>query len=676
MYNRFINEVLRMSKYLLEIGVEELPYKFIPSAIKQLKDSFGKFLNESNIGFENINVMATPRRLAVIIEGLADAQPDSEKVFKGPIKKIAYDENGNLSRAGEGFAKKNNINPKDLYVEGDYVYAKVFNKGKSTTELLPEKISNLILKLQGSHFMRWSTHDEKFSRPIRWIVSIYNNEELPVQILDIKSSRFSRGHRSYTEPVEIKNIDDYKDELRKAYVIVDQNERQAKIVELAKQESEKIGATTRISADLLEEVTYICEWPVAVVCNFDEEFLTIPDEVTITVMESHQRYFALFKDGKLTNKFITIANYIGDDFSNIRAGNLRVIKARLDDAVFFVKNDTKKPLEDYVENLKGMTFQKGMGSVYDKTQRIIKLSKQIGESLNIENLETIIRTAYLCKADLATNLVFEFTELQGYIGSDYAKLNGEAEGVVEGIKEHYFPLNADSELAKSQEGQVVGIADKIDTICAVFASGKKPTGSSDPLGVRRAALGIIKTIIENNLNINISELIKSALELLPVQADCQKDVEEFFIQRLVIFLGETYKKEVLESGLIKNPLDDLADYISRINIIANLDSPMTIENANRIIRILKDSSFDKVDEGLFVDDAEKRLYECVKEVSFTNDYENYIKQLIGLNAQIDNFFEKVLVMDKDENIKNNRIALLTILKNYYEKIADFSVLRA
>ena len=665
-----------MSKYLLEIGVEELPYKFIPSAIKQLKDSFGKFLNESNIGFENINVMATPRRLAVIIEGLADAQPDSEKVFKGPIKKIAYDENGNLSRAGEGFAKKNNIDPKDLYVEGDYVYAKVFNKGKSTTELLPEKIPNLILKLQGSHFMRWSTHDEKFSRPIRWIVSIYNNEELPVQILDIKSSRFSRGHRSYTEPVEIKNIDDYKDELRKAYVIVDQNERQAKIVELAKQESEKIGATTRISADLLEEVTYICEWPVAVVCNFDEEFLTIPDEVTITVMESHQRYFALFKDGKLTNKFITIANYIGDDFSNIRAGNLRVIKARLDDAVFFVKNDTKKPLEDYVENLKGMTFQKGMGSVYDKTQRIIKLSKQIGESLNIENLETIIRTAYLCKADLATNLVFEFTELQGYIGSDYAKLNGEAEGVVEGIKEHYFPLNADSELAKSQEGQVVGIADKIDTICAVFASGKKPTGSSDPLGVRRAALGIIKTIIENNLNINISELIKSALDLLPVQADSQKDVEEFFIQRLVIFLGETYKKEVLESGLIKNPLDDLADYISRINIIANLDSPMTIENANRIIRILKDSSFDKVDEGLFVDDAEKRLYECVKEVSFTNDYENYIKQLIGLNAQIDNFFEKVLVMDKDENIKNNRIALLTILKNYYEKIADFSVLRA
>lgn len=663
-----------MSKYLLEIGVEELPYKFIPSAIKQLQESFGKFLDNNHIEFGDINVYATPRRLTVIINGLADAQPDSEKVFKGPIKKIAYDENGNLTKAGEGFAKKNGINPDDLYVEDDYVYAKVFTKGKDTKSILTDNISNLILKLQGSHFMRWASHDEKFSRPIRWIVSVYNNEELPVQILDIKSSRFSRGHRSYTAPVEIKNIDDYKDELRKAYVIVDQNERQAKIVELAKSESKKIGATTRISDDLLEEVTYICEWPVAVVCSFDEEFLTIPDEVTITVMESHQRYFALFKDGKLTNKFITIANYIGDDFSNIQAGNLRVIKARLDDAVFFVKNDTKKPLESYVENLKGMTFQKGMGSVYDKTQRIIKLSKLIASSVGVENLDNIIRTAYLCKADLATNLVFEFTELQGYIGSDYAKLNGEPQGVVEGIKEHYFPLNADSELAKSVEGQVVGIADKIDTICAVFASGKKPTGSSDPLGVRRAALGIIKTIIENKLNINISDLIKSALELLPVQAECQNDIEEFFVQRLIILLGDEYKKDVLESCLNNNPLSDLSDYMVRVNVISQLDNPMIVENANRVIRILKDTSFDSVDEALFADDAEKKLYEGMKEIKFSNDYSDYLKQLIGLNALIDNFFEKVLVMDKDEKIKNNRIGLLTELKKDYEKIADFSKL--
>ncbi len=663
-----------MSKYLLEIGVEELPYKFITSAEAQLKTSFEKFLEANQISYNNIEVLTTPRRLAVIIDNIADSQPDSTKIFKGPIKKIAYDENGNLSKAGEGFAKKNGLNPEDLYVEDDYVMAKVEVKGKSTKDLLAESIPNLIMKLQGSHFMRWSTHEEKFSRPIRWIVSVYNNDELKVKILDIESSKLSRGHRSYEKQIEINHPDEYKDKLKEGFVIADQKERRAKIVEVANAKASEIGATTRISDDLLEEVTNICEWPVAVICNFDEEYLNIPDEVTITVMESHQRYFALFKDGKLTNNFITIANYIGDDFENIKAGNLRVIKARLDDAVFFVKNDTKKKLEEYVENLKGMTFQKGMGSVYDKTQRLIKLSKQLSEEVGV-NDENVIRTAYLCKADLATNLVFEFTELQGFIGSDYAKISGENEAVVQGIKEHYFPLNADSELAKGIEGQLVGIADKIDNICAVFASGKKPTGSSDPLGVRRAALGIIKTIIENDLSINISNLIKSALEYLPVQADCEKDVAEFIVQRLTIFLAETYKKDVLEACLIANPLENLSNYIKRVQAISEFDSPMTVENANRVIRILKDNSFSIIDEDLFQYDEEKFLYSAIKSIEQTDNYSEYLKQLVGLNSKIDAFFEKVLVMDKDENIKNNRIGLLTLLKGYYELVADFSKIK-
>ena len=663
-----------MSKYLLEIGVEELPYKFITSAEAQLKTSFEKFLEANQISYNNIEVLTTPRRLAVIIDNIADSQPDSTKIFKGPIKKIAYDENGNLSKAGEGFAKKNGLNPEDLYVEDDYVMAKVEVKGKSTKDLLAESIPNLIMKLQGSHFMRWSTHEEKFSRPIRWIVSVYNNDELKVKILDIESSKLSRGHRSYEKQIEINHPDEYKEKLKEGFVIADQKERRAKIIEVANAKASEIGATTRISDDLLEEVTNICEWPVAVICNFDEEYLNIPDEVTITVMESHQRYFALFKDGKLTNKFITIANYIGDDFENIKAGNLRVIKARLDDAVFFVKNDTKKKLEEYVENLKGMTFQKGMGSVYDKTQRLIKLSKQLSEEVGVKD-ENVIRTAYLCKADLATNLVFEFTELQGFIGSDYAKISGENEAVVQGIKEHYFPLNADSELAKGIEGQLVGIADKIDNICAVFASGKKPTGSSDPLGVRRAALGIIKTIIENDLSINISNLIKSALEYLPVQADCEKDVAEFIVQRLTIFLAETYKKDVLEACLIANPLENLSNYIKRVQAISEFDSPMTVENANRVIRILKDNSFSVIDEDLFQYDEEKFLYSAIKSIEQTDNYSEYLKQLVGLNSKIDAFFEKVLVMDKDENIKNNRIGLLTLLKGYYELVADFSKIK-
>ncbi|MCR5265074.1 MAG: glycine--tRNA ligase subunit beta [Cyanobacteria bacterium RUI128] len=662
-----------MSKYLLEIGVEELPYKFITSAQTQLKDSFEKFLVANGITFEGVNVLTTPRRLAVIIDGLADAQPDSTKIFKGPIKKIAYDENGNLSKAGEGFAKKNGLTPDDLYVEDDYVMAKIEVKGKSTKDVLVENIPNIVLKLQGSHFMRWADHEEKFSRPIRWLVSIYNNEELKIKILDIESSKISRGHRSYEGVVEINNPDEYKNKLKEGYVIVDPEERRNKIIEIANAKASEIGATTRISDDLLEEVTNICEWPVAVICNFDEEYLNIPDEVTITVMESHQRYFALFKDGKLTNNFITIANYIGNDFENIKAGNLRVIKARLDDAVFFVKNDTKKKLEEYVENLKGMTFQKGMGSVYDKTQRLIKLSKQIAEELGI-NDTNIIRTAYLCKADLATNLVFEFTELQGFIGSDYARISGENDAVVQGVKEHYFPLNADSELASGIEGQVVGISDKIDNICAVFASGKKPTGSSDPLGVRRAALGIIKTIIENNLEINITELIKSAIELLPVETNCQADVEEFIIQRLTIFLADSYKKDILEACLIGNPLEKLSDYIKRVQALSQFDSPMTVENANRVIRILKDSSFDIIDEDLFQTDEERNLYSAVKSLEELSDYSAYLNQLIGLNSKVDAFFDKVLVMDKDENIKNNRIGLLTLLRGYYDLMADFSKL--
>ena len=510
-----------MSKYLLEIGVEELPYKFITSVKKQLENSFNNFFKSNNVVFDKIEVLTTPRRLVVIVDGLADCQPDSTKIFKGPVKTIAYDSQGNLTKAGEGFAKKNGINPESLYIEGDYVFAKLEVKGLSTKDLIVNNLQSLILKLQGSHFMRWSTHDEKFSRPIRWIVSLYNDEELKVQILDIVSSRISRGHRSYEGEVVINNPDEYKDSLKSAYVIVDQEERRQKILELVKAEAQKIGAEPKISDDLLEEVTNICEWPVAVMCNFDEKYLSIPDEVTITVMETHQRYFALFKDGNLTNNFITIANYIGDDFENIKAGNLRVIKARLDDAVFFVKNDTKKKLEEYVEKLKGMTFQKGMGSVYDKSQRIIKLSKMLSEELNLPD-EDVIRTAYLCKADLATNLVFEFTELQGFIGSDYAKISGENDNVVQGIKEHYFPLNADSETAKGIEGQIVGIADKIDTVCAVFASGKKPTGSSDPLGVRRASLGIIKTIIENSLDINLIDLIKASVAELPVDVHCEK----------------------------------------------------------------------------------------------------------------------------------------------------------
>ena len=661
-----------MSKYLLEVGCEELPYKFIAQATEQLKNGFSKFLKENNIKYSDINVMATPRRLAVIISDIAEKQDDETKILRGPIKNVAYDENGNLTKAGEGFLKKNGVDPKDAYVEDNYLHAKVEIKGKETAQVLQENIPSLILKMQGSHFMRWDDFEEKFQRPIRWIVSIMDNKEIPLQIINVKSGKTTRGHRFATpNTIEINNPDEYVEKLRSVKVIVNQDERKAEIVKQAKAEADKIGATPRYSEDLLEEVTQLCEWPVAVTCEFDEEFLTIPEEVTVTVMAVHQRYFALYKDGKLTNKFITITNYVGDEFENIKAGNLRVIKARLDDAVFFFKEDTKKPLVDYVENLKGMTFQKGMGSIYDKTQRIIELSKTIASELG-KTSDTIERTALLCKADLCTSLVFEFTELQGYIGSDYARVSGEKQEVVDGIKEHYFPLNADSELAKSIEGQVVGIADKLDTICAVFVDGRKPTGSSDPLGVRRAALGVIKTVIANNLKLDLNKMLEKTLELLPVKKDCIKDIQEFFTQRLIIFLNDEYKKDTLEACLSKNPLTDLSDYMARLKVVSTMKTPELLESANRIIRILKTPVHDEIKSELFKHDSESMLFKAISNLPETSDYAEYLNGLNGLVPAISTFFDNVLVMDEDVAVKNNRLAMLTILKEKFEKLCDFS----
>ena len=660
-----------MSIYLLEVGTEELPYKFIPQAIEQLNNGFTTFLNDNKVKFDNIKVYATPRRLAVIIEGLDEKTADEVKIVKGPIKNVAFDEAGNLTKAGEGFARKNNLSASDLYVEDNYVHAKIVVKGMSIAELLQENVPSIFMKLQGAHFMRWGYNDEKFSRPIKWIVSILDNQEVKIKIIDKESGVYSRGHRFAQQQVLINNPSEYVETMRNACVIVDQNERKQLIVEKAKQAAAAIGAEPYYTDDLLDEVTFITEYPVPAVCEFDPRYLDIPEEVTVTVMAVHQRYFALYKGGKLTNKFITMTNYLGSEFENIKAGNVRVIKARLDDAVFFFNEDTKKPLVDFVESLKGVTFQKGMGTMFDKTQRLIKLSNAIAQDLGVNNTD-IERTAKLCKADLTTNLVFEFTELQGFIGADYARVSGENEKVVQGIKEHYFPLNAESETAVGIEGQIVGIADKIDTVCAVFAAGKKPTGSSDPLGVRRAALGVIRTILDANLKIDIDKYIKEALKGLPVQRDCADEVNEFFVQRMIIFLSEKYNKNILEACASKNPLFDIADYVERVKIVKDLNSPQLLENANRVIRILKDASENTISESYFKEDAEKVLYANLQKFNDNVDYKTYLNELENLNPSVTKFFDDVLVMDKDENVKKNRLALLTLLRKKYDFLTDFS----
>lgn len=673
-----------MNKYLLEIGTEELPYKFVNTGLTQLKSAFEQLLKDNHINYTGVKAFSTPRRLTLILEGFEEKQPDTVKVVKGPILNIAYDENGNLSKAGQGFARKNGVDESALYKEDNYIWAKVEQKGKSIKDILQNNVENLVLKMQGPYFMRWADLDVKFQRPIRWVVSLLNDEELKIKIADVESSRFSRGHRFKSDKVEIKNPDSYEQTLFENNVVVDFERRKSIIVESAKKEAAKVGADVYMEDGLLEEVTNICEWPVPVICNFDKKYLDIPEKVTVTVMAVHQRYFPMYKDGKLLNSFITITNYIGSNFENIKAGNERVVVARLDDAIFFFNEDTKVPFESYVEKLKGITFQKGMGSMYDKTNRIVELASYLAEVTN-SPMDTVKRTALLCKADLVTSLVFEFTELQGFIGSDYAFNAGEKPQVVQGIKEHYYPLGADSELAESIEGQLVGIADKIDTIVAVFAEGKKPTGSADPLGIRRATLGVIKTVINKNLNINLVELIKKSIELLPVEVEDKNalcsEVKTFFHQRLSIFYTEKYRHDVVEACIAnKEPLSDLKDFALRVEFltekISEPDFLQLSEAANRIIRITKDYKTEQLpDKTLFNNPSETKLMECTGSINEDKlNYKELFTELSKAVSAIDEFFENVLVMDKDEKIKTNRLSLLYFVKRKFDKIADFSKL--
>ncbi len=680
--------------FLLEVLVQELPYKFIPSAISQLKSSFEKLFKDNAFNYEAINVYATPRRLSVIVNNLDICQEDVVKDVKGPILNIAKNDKGEYTPAALGFAKKNGVEVSALYEKENYIWAKITLKGNDIRDILKNNVQNIILKLQGSHFMRWADNDEKFSRPIENVVALLGSEVVELNIMDKKSTNKTKGHR-YSKNIDV-TIDEpknYVDLMRKANVIVNQDERQELIINSAKKCAEENNLEIKFEKmpELLEEVTFITEWPVPVLCEFQEKYLQIPSIVTTTVMSSHQRYFPLWtKDGKLSNKFITMANYTGSDFSNIKAGNQRVITARLEDGIFFYNEDTKTKLIDKFDALKGMTFQKGLGTLYDKAERLINLSDKIADELGINNKEDILRCAKLSKCDLSTSLVFEFTELQGFIGQNYAEKDGEKDNVALGISEHYFPLAANSELPSKIEGQIVSIADKIDTICAVFISTqgdkkkKRPTGSNDPLATSRATIGILRTVIENNLKIDIVELIKYSLDLLskefniPLENTIVDEIKDFFISRLYVMYENNYSFNILKSLENTNPLANVLEFISKADILkeySNDDNFLKIkENATRVSKILKDCSLKDVQDNLFTLEEEKGLYKAIKEHNGTDDLKEYIKSLNSLTDPTAKFFDKVLVMDKDEKIKNNRLALLNLLRDKFNKVCDFEKL--
>ncbi len=678
-----------MSKYLLEIGTEELPYKFIPSAMDQLKELFAKLLNDNNIRYDSIETYSTPRRLTVIIDEIQTTQPDATKIIKGPPAKVAFDEKGNLTKAGEGFCQKQNLSAKDVYKDmaGDieYLFAKIEQKGEKTSKVLENNVPALILKLQGAHFMRWGDFTSKFSRPIRWMVSLLDNEEVKIKIENVESSRKSRTHRfAPKKEIEIRSIDSYFDDLYSQNVIANDKIRKAKITELIQKTADTVNAVVKIDEELLLEVSNLVEWVNPVLCQFDAKYLAIPETVSTTVMKSHQRYFPLYsKDGKLLNYYITVANYIGNNFENIQAGNQRVLKARLDDGIFFYNEDIKIPLKGRVEALKGITFQKGLGTMYEKAYRIAALADKIAQDLKLSDKEKsdIKQASILAKADLSTNLVREFTELQGFIGCDYAKLT-ENEHVAEAIKEHYFPISADAEVAKTIEGQVVGIADKIDTVAAIFSAGKKPTGSADPLGIRRAVIGIISTIIKNGTDIDLSKVIASAIELLPAKIENKQaladEIEDFFIQRLRIMYTQKFAYDVVESVIAnKNPLKNLTDFEKRLEKVSKMVKNDSFgkfhEASNRIIRITKESKSAPVDKNLFSQEIEGKLWEKALLIDEKRiDLCELEEKLNGLVGLIEEYFDKVLVMDENLNVRQNRLSMISAVRDKFLYLADFS----
>lgn len=681
--------------FLLEILVQELPYKFIPSAVKQLESSFKNLFKEQALDYGEIKVYATPRRLAVLVFDLAYEQETLTKNVKGPILNIAKDENGQFTKAALGFANKNNASLDDLYEKDSYIWAKIQITGKKTSDILKDNVENIILKLQGAHFMRWGYNSEKFSRPVENVVALLGNEVVDLKVFEKCATNKTQGHRfSKNKTITIDEPKNYVELLKTAQVFVDQNERKQLIIENASKCAQQNNLTINFNDmdELLEEVTYITEYPISVLCEFDKKYLEIPTIVTTTVMTQHQRYFPLWdKSGKLSNHFITMANYVGDDFENIKAGNQRVICARLEDGIFFYKEDTKTKLEQKLENLKGMTFQKGLGNLYDKTQRLVKLSEEIAKKLNIEDKTDVLRCAKLAKCDLSTKLVFEFTELQGFIGENYAFLDGEKQEVARGICEHYFPLGANSDLAGNYIGQIVSIADKIDTINALFISTqgdkkkKRPTGSNDPLGARRAAIGVLRTIIEKKLNLNLEDLIKYSLNLLSEEFSIElegtilDELKEFYNARLLFMYEKEFETNVVQSCENINPLIDLNNFIERVKILTKYQKDSSFEklkeNAKRVLRIIKEQNKENVDCNLFVSDEEKNLYSAIiNHKEQEQNLDNYIKSLESLIEPVNEFFDKVLVMDKDEKIKNNRIALLNLLKEKFNLVCDFEKL--
>ena len=679
--------------FLLEVGVEELPSRFVESTLAQIKENLEKSLTENRVEFDDIETYATPRRLTFVINKISYNQADLEEEVKGPSKKIAVDADGNFTKPALGFMKSKGLAEGDVYVKQagkeEYLFGTLKEEGKATAEVLKEIVPEAIKGVTFPKAMRWGGKNMKFARPIRWMVALLNDETLPIDLEGIIASNVTKGHRFLgAKEIEVNSIEEYFEALKNNYVVLDQNIRKETIKTQSEEVAKSLGGVVEIEDDLLEEITYLVEYPTAFYGEFDTDYVKLPKEVVTTPMKDHQRYFPVSKDGKLLPYFIAVRNGGDNRLDLVKAGNEKVLEARLADALFFYKEDIKKPLESFVENLKTVVFQAKLGTVYDKTLRIEKLVEDIVDTLDEkEILNDAMRAAKLCKADLVTNMVFEFTELQGVMGREYAKVCGENDAVAEAIFEHYLPRFAGDILPETKAGIALSIADKLDSIAGFFAIGIKPSGSQDPYALRRQALGILSILLDKKLDINLEKLVGDALDnydnLEFNKAEVVAQIMDFFTERVKnLFKDLGIRYDVIDAVLSSN-LNSISDIHTRAVELNNwLQKEELVEMLtafNRVSTLAEKAESDKVDEALLKEDPEIKLNAGFKEIKSqvegflaNKEYNKALDAFASIKPLVDNLFDNVMIMDKDEAIKANRLGLLKQIYDTMLTICDLS----
>lgn len=709
-----------MGNFLLEIGTEELPADFVESAIDQWQQKVKQDLEAECLHPSEVKVYGTPRRLAVLVKGLPEKQEDREEEIKGPPVAVSYKE-GKPTPAAEGFARRQGVKVEDLVVKktekGEFIFAVKKVIGEATTHILQRLIPRWITGLEAKRYMRWGDGDLRFPRPIRHLVALWDDQILPCSLTNgstiLQADRITTGHRVlHPQPVVIPTAVDYLATLEKAFVLADATTRRQKIQQEVTRLAETVGGEAEIPPDLLTEVTHLVEYPTAILGQFESEFLQLPPEVIITVMVKHQRYFPVkSKDGKLLPYFITISNGDPTKAELIAAGNTKVIRARLADAKFFYQADCDEPLATYLPALENVTFQEELGSMRDKVNRIIAISQQIADQLGLDDSQKaeVETTASLCKADLVTQMVYEFPELQGVMGEKYALASGESPTVARGIFEHYLPRHAGDIMPETLNGQIVGIADRLDTIVGIIGLGMLPSGSSDPFALRRAANGIITVTWHASLKINLLELIQQACNDFVVAHPKYDNplplIQDFFSQRIATLLQDDFNIDydlvnaVLgnhEPEFTERALTDLLDVKNRALFLQKIRDngllSQIYETVNRATRLAvkgrlspEEFSVDKVvNPQLFESISEHQLFEGLKKLETISlqaraesDYQLLGEGLKEINPLLEEFFDgktSVLVMAEDEKIRENRLNMLGLIRNYSRVLADFSAI--